>query len=355
LLVNLNDGFYVYAISNPILNAVTQLVNGRKDILSAFDSGTVQLINQKITAGDYTLEVDSIISDTRSINMFYKVRFKGELLSEDMTDLHASFHFFTQDNKLISLAYQLKYVNDYRWAELYLTSLNTYEPFVIRFTPYGEESSVYADMTIVIDQTKVVEPVLIPVNKTLIVAGQKLILKNLEVGAFQTRLIYAFDSKNPMILNQVTFKDSTWGFLGSEDPSGPATYSTTFAVGQLNHASSLKIEISSAFILDKAHETVSFDPKTKTFESLPEDLSLVKLVVSGNDYELTFTNQQGIMNQMMMPISENVDELSTWGSMSPGETTLGFTLSNDQPVIFRLLAGTIVTDFPDPVSVSLKR
>ena len=65
LLVNLNDTFYVYAISNPFLNPLTQLVNNRQDILSAFNSGYVQLIDKTITIGDYTLEVDSIISDTR--------------------------------------------------------------------------------------------------------------------------------------------------------------------------------------------------------------------------------------------------------------------------------------------------
>lgn len=354
LLVNLNDVFYVYAISNPILKPLTQLVNGRQDILSAFDSGYVQLVDQTITVGDYTLEVDSIISDTRSINLFYKVRYQGELLSDDMTDLTAPFHFFTLDNKQISLAYQLKYVKDYRWAELYLTDLNTYQPFVIRFMPYGQDSTVFGNMTIVIDQTKAVEPKIIPINKTLIVAGQKLILKSLEVGAFQTRLGYTFHSDNFKILNQISFKDSTGGFLGSEDPSGPNTYFAIFAIGQMSNQPQLSIELSNAYVLDKAFETVCFDPKTRTFEALPDYLSFSKVEVDGNNYELTFTNQQGVMNQMMMPISDNVVDLSTWGRLTPGETTLGFTLSNDQLVTFKVLTGTVVSNFPNPISISLK-
>ena len=64
LLVNLSDVFYVYALSNPILKPLTQLVNGRQDILSAFNSGYVQMIDQSITVGDYTLVVNSIISDS---------------------------------------------------------------------------------------------------------------------------------------------------------------------------------------------------------------------------------------------------------------------------------------------------
>ncbi len=358
LLVNLNDAFYVYAISNPALKPLVQLVNNRQDILSAFDSGYVQIIDKKITVGDYTLEVDSIISDTRSINMFYKVRYQGKLVDEFEPSQNPSFDFMTLSGESISYGYSYHHFENYWWTEASLTNINNYEPFIIKFTPNHELSDQFGELQITIDQTKVIQPVIVPINQTMVVGGQKLIIESLEMGAFSSQLTYYLDPTNEKLLVLIVFKDFTNGVYWEDESVEHNTRYANFPVGQLNHEKNLSLELKNASILDRKFETISFDPVSKTFNTLPEHLTLKEVLVEGNNYEIILEEHQSVGNQGLMPIMSNAIEDVSWLSEGPGLSNLNvhhikFTLKNNQIVEFKVLGGTEISELPKPLIIKL--
>jgi hypothetical protein len=358
LLINLNDAFYAYAISNPILKPLTQLVNNRQDILSAFDSGYVQLIDKTITVGDYTLEVDSIISDTRSINMFYKVRYQGKLIDEFEPSSNPSFDFTSLCGDSIGYATSYHHFENYQWAEISLKSLNDYEPLLIKFTPNNDLVDLYGELQVNIDQSKVIQPVYIQINETIMVGGQKLIIKNLEMGAFSSQLTYYLDAKNEKMLVLIVFKDSTSG-VSWDDESVAVNYKyENFPIGQLNHEKNISLELKNASVLDRAFETINFDPVSRTFSALPEHLTLKDVVVIDNKYEIIFEEYQSVGNQGLMPIMNGSVEDVSWFSEGPASSNLSvhhvsFFLKNDQLVKFKVLGGTELGDLPKPVIIQL--
>ncbi|KAF0225275.1 MAG: hypothetical protein FD133_652 [Erysipelotrichaceae bacterium] len=360
LLVNLNDKFYVYAVSNPILRPLTQLVNGRQDILSAYDSGYVQLIDKIITVGDYTLEVDSIISDTRSINMFYKVRYQGKLIDEFESAHHPSFEFMTLDGQSISYGYSYRHFENYWWTEVSLKNLNKYEPLNIKFTPDLDLAEQYGELQVNIDQTKVIQPVIVPINKTIVVGGQKLILKSLEMGAFSSQLTTYHDPENEKLLVLIVFKDFTSG-VSWDDESLEVNYIyDNFPIGQLNHMNTFSLELKNASVLDRAYETVSFDPKTRTFSSLPEHLTLKEVIVNGNKYEIVLEDHQSVGNQGLMPVKTNaIDDFSwrgeTIGLSGINEYHIELEIRDDKIVIFKVLGGTELKVLPGPIIIQLPK
>ena len=353
LLVNLSDVFYVYALSNPILKPLTQLVNGRQDILSAFNSGYVQMIDQSITVGDYTLVVNSIISDSRTINMFYKIKYQGEWLPENDEEQGSPFDFLTLNGDRFISGYALTHYENYRWAEVYLDTLNVYQPFVIRFTPYGKDSTQVANMTITIDSTKVIQPIIIPINQTIVVSGQKLILQSLEMGAFQSRLMYYQDPDNAMLVNLINFKGESGSMFTSSEDAALKIEFGGFPIGQLNHQKTMSFELINAFVLDRTFDTVTFDPKTKTFADLPQHLTLVDVQVDGNNYDLTLEQaDNSVINNFLSPRSSNIVDGTYWVSSS-NQIHIGFTLANSQPVMFHVVGGTKVIDLPAPIIIKI--
>ena len=358
LLVNLNNAFYVYALTNPVLGPLTKLVNGRQDILSAFDSGYVQLIDQKITVGDYVLEVDSIISDTRSINIFYKVRFQGELISEYDPSHSQNIEFISLSGEPINFGISYKHFESYWWGEISLLKINDYKPFIIKFTPRAEFTDQFGELQINIDQTKVIQPETVQINKTIEVAGQKIFVKSLEMGAFSSQLTYYLDPENDKLLVLFNFKDFTSGNSFDDESAVNDYLYENFAFGQMNHEKTFSLQLKNASILDRTFETVRFDPKTSSFIALPEHLTLKDVIVDGNTYEIILEENQSVGNQGLMPILDyDISDISWFseGSATSNLQTLHirFNLVDDQMVTFRVLGGTQITDLPESIIIKL--
>jgi len=358
LLVNFSTTFYVFALSNPLLKPLTQLVNGRQDILSAFDSGYVQLINKTITVGDYSLEVDSIISDTRSVNMFYKIRYQGKLI-EDYDGLStADFDFLSLNRESISYGISYRHFEKYWWAEVFLKDQNHYEPLIIKYTPKHDQPDQFAELQINIDPTKVIQPVVVPIEKTIIVGNQKLIIKSLEMGAFSSQLTYYLDPENEKLLFLVVFKDSTSGVSWDDETIAINNKYSNFPFGQMNQNKEYSFELKNASVLDKEFETIRFDPKTKTFDTLPPHLSLKDVLVDGNKYEIIIEEDQSVGNQGLMPIMTSSIEYISGSSESTALNKhqvhhINFVLSNDQLVTFKVLGGTELEKLPEPIIIKL--
>ncbi len=358
LLVNMNDAFYVYALNNPILKPLTQLVNGRQDILSAFDSGYVQVIDQTITVDDYSLEVDSIISDTRSINVFYKIRVQGKLIENYKGHESIDLNFLSLSGESISYGISYHHFENYWWAEISLKDLNAYKPFIIKFTPDHDVEQQFGELQVNIDQTKVIQPVTVPIDETIVVGGQKLIIKSLEMGAFSSQLTYYPDPHNDKLVVLVMFENFTSG-VSWDDDSLPINYKyENFPFGQLNHEKTFSLKLKNASLLDRTFETITFDPKTRNFNTLPPHLSLKEVVVDENEYEIILEETQSVGNQGLMPIMSDSIEDPTGSS----ETTMlnnqqvhhiKFVLKNDQIIIFNVIGGTELRELPEPLIIAL--
>jgi hypothetical protein len=358
LLVNLNDAFYVYAVNNPILKPLMQLVNNRQDILSAFDNDCVQLIGKTINVGEYTLEVDSIISDTRSINMFYKVRYQGKVIDEFEPTKEIDFDFLKLNGESISYAISYQHFENYWWAEISMKNLNDYEPLIIKFIPNQNAVDQFGELQVNIDQSKVIQPVVVPINQNILVGGQNLILKSLEMGAFSSQLTYYLDSKNDKMLVLIVFKESTSGVFWDDETLSINFKYENFPFGQLNNKGTISLELKNASVLDKAFETISFDPVSRTFNALPEHLTLKEVIVEGSKYEIILQEHQSVGNQGLMPVTNTSIEDVSWLSESSGlgnvkTLHISFVLTNNQVVQFNVLGGTELSDLPKPVIIQL--
>lgn len=358
LLVNFNTSFYVYAISNPLLKPLTQLVNGRQDILSAFDSGYVQLIDKEITVGDYTLEIDSIISDTRSINMFYKVRYQGHLIEMVNEGESCDLAILSVDGESLSYGISYRTFENYWWAEISLKDLNNYKPFIVKYTPNHDMANQFGELQITVDQSKVIQPVVLPIHRTIVVGDQNLILKSLEMGAFSSQLTYYLDPNNEKLLTLVFFKESTGGVSWDDESIAINNKYENFPFGQLNHQNTYSLELKSASILDKAFETISFDPKTRSFNALPPHLTLKNIVVDGNKYELFLEEHQSVGNQGLMPVPDehiyDVYGISDYSYSNNLQTHhISFFLNSQEIVLFKVSGGTELTELPKPVVIQI--
>ncbi|MGB7594340.1 MAG: DUF4179 domain-containing protein [Erysipelotrichaceae bacterium] len=352
-LVNFNDSFYVFASESPFLKPWTQLVNGRQDILRAFDTKFVQKIDQSIIAGDFELILDSMISDSRYVNLFYKVKYQGQYLDFDKNDFNSSIGFEKTNGESMSLGYQLGNYKDYWWREIYLSGSNSYAGFRVTFKPYGEKSDIKSSYLVNIDPVKIVKTLNKDLKKTIQIEGQKVILDRLEIGAFQSRLIYHNSEDNEKIIQQLVFENSKGAKIESQKDISDNIEFTDFEAGQINPPARFNLKIIHASILEKKFETVEFSPQTQKFTDLPDYLTLIQVDKKGINYSITLKNSTG-QGTFLYPKSANAIDLGDKWISAIGETWMSFTITDDQQVIFNVMGGKKVIDLPYTISLNFR-
>ena len=173
------------------------------------------------------------------------------------------------------------------------------------------------------------------------------------MGAFQSRLMYYQDPDNAMLVNLINFKGESGSMFTSSEDAALKIEFGGFPIGQLNHQKTMSFELINAFVLDRTFDTVTFDPKTKTFADLPQHLTLVDVQVDGNNYDLTLEQaDNSVINNFLSPRSSNIVDGTYWVSSS-NQIHIGFTLANSQPVMFHVVGGTKVIDLPAPIIIKI--
>ncbi len=352
-LVNFNDSFYIYACESPFLKSWAQLVNGRQDILRAFDTKNVQKIEKTLIAGEYELIIDSMISDSRYINLFYKVKYLGKYLDFDENDINTSITIEKPNGDHMTLGYQLGSYKEFWWREIFLDGDNTYDGFRVTFKPYGNESNVSSSLLISIDSTKIVKTVRRELGKTIRIAGQEVILDRLEIGAFQSRLIYHNNEKNEQLIQQLTFENSKGVKAESEMDRKDAFEFSDFEAGQINPPMIFDLKITNATVLDKKFERIVFNQNSLKFTELPDFLTLIKVEKEGNNYTITLRNSTK-RSTFLHPISLNAIKNGTNWMSSNQESVGTFTVDDNQPVVFTVEGGKAVEGLPMTIPLNLK-
>lgn len=352
-LVNFNDSFYVFASESPLLKPWTQLVNGRQDILRAFDAKYVQKIEQTLIAGDYELILDSMISDSRYINLFYKVKYQGKYLDFDKNDFNSGIGFEKSNGEHMTLGYQLGNYKEYWWREIFLDGNNSFEGLRVTFRPYGEESGIKSSYYINIDTSKIVKTLSKELGKTIQIEEQKVILDRLEIGAFQSRLIYHNSEENGKIIQQLIFENSKGVKIESQKDIADNFEFTDFEAGQINPPTRFDLKIIHVSILEKKFATVVFNPKTQKFTELPDFLTLIQVDKKGNNYSITLKNSTG-QGTFLYPTSANAIDLGDKWISFIGESWMSFIITDDQPVVFSVMGGKAIVGLPITMSLNIK-
>ena len=352
-LVNFNDSFYIYACESPFLKSWAQLVNGRQDILRAFDTKYVQKIEKTLIAGEYELIIDSMISDSRYINLFYKVKYLGKYLDFDENDFNTSITIEKPNGDHMTLGYQLGSYKEFWWREIFLDGDNAYDGFRVTFKPYGNESNVSSSLLISIDNTKIVKTVRRELGKTIQIAGQEVILDRLEIGAFQSRLIYHNNEKNEQLIQQLTFENSKGAKAESQKDIDDGYEFSDFEVGQINPTSRFDLKIIHVTVLEKKFATIIFDPKTQRFTELPDFLTLIQVDKKGNNYTIALKNSTGY-GTFLYPVSQNAIDLGDKWTSFIGESWMSFSITDDRPVEFTVKGGKLVEGLPIKIPLNLK-
>lgn len=352
-LVNFNDSFYIYACESPFLKSWAQLVNGRQDILRAFDTKYVQKIEQTLIAGEYELIIDSIISDSRYINLFYKVKYQGKYLELNDNEINRTIWFEKPNGEQLMIGYSQKGIKEYGWREIFLDGDNGYAGFRVTFKPYGDESNVNSSLLISIDSAKIVKTVRRELGKTIRIAGQEVILDRLEIGAFQSRLIYHNNEKNEQLIQQLTFENSKGVKAESEMDRKDAFEFSDFEAGQINPPMIFDLKITNATVMDKKFERIVFNQDSLKFTELPDFLTLIKVEKERNNYTITLRNSTK-RSTFLHPISLNAIKYGTnW--MSSNQDSVGtFTVDDNQPVVFTVEGGKAVEGLPMTIPLNLK-
>lgn len=352
-LVNFEDSFYIYANESPFLKTWVQLVNGRQDILRAFDSKYVQKIEKTLIAGEYELIIDSMISDSRYINLFYKVKYQGKYMDFDKNEFNSNIGFEKPNGDHMTLGYQLGSYKEFWWREIFLDGDNTYDGFRMTFKPYGDESNVSSSLFISIDTTKIVKTVRRELGKKIQIAGQEVILDRLEIGAFQSRLIYHNNEKNEQLIQQLTFENSKGAKLESQKDIDDGYEFSDFEVGQINPSSRFDLKIIHVTVLKKKFTTIIFDPKTQKFTELPDFLTLIQVDKNGNNYTIALKNSTG-SGTFLYPVSQNAIDLGDKWTSFIGESWMSFSITDDRPVEFTVGGGRLVEGLPIKIPLNLK-
>ena len=260
----------------------------------------------------------------------------------------------------IGYSYSYRHFENYWWSEVFLQNLNKYEPLIIKFTPDLDLAEQYGELQVNIDQTKVIQPIIVPINKIIVVGGQKLIVKSLEMGAFSSQLTTYLDPENEKLLVLIAFKDFTSGVSWDDDSLEINYKYSNFPVGQLNHGNTLSLELKNASVLNRSFETISFDPRTRNFSTLPEHLTLKEVNVEGNQYEIILEEHQSVGNQGLMPdMTSSIEDVSGF-SEGPGINNINvhhitLILKSNQLVTFKVLGGTELKALPGPIIIQLPK
>lgn len=142
----------------------------------------------------------------------------------------------------------------------------------------------------------------IPIDRTVNLDGQNIILTDMEIYPTHLRLNVDADRNNTAWLTRLDFYIETdWGMkfepvangitaTGSVDSPMMASYRADSSY--FYEAKHLKVVITGAEWLDKDMETVSLNLKTGEMEQLPEGVSLYNVTKKGTDFILSFRIRQ---------------------------------------------------------------
>jgi hypothetical protein len=223
----------------------------------------------------------------------------------------------------------------------------------VTFKPYGEKSDIKSSYLINIDPAKIVQTVSKDLGKTIQIEGQEVILDRLEIGAFQSRLIYHNSETNGRIIQQLVFENSKGAKIQSPKDMSDKFEFTDFEAGQINPPIKFDLKIIQASLLEKKFATVEFNPKTQEFTELPDFLTLIQVDKKGNNYTITLKNSSG-QGTFLYPKSANAIDLGDRWISFIGETWMSFTITDDQPVVFSIMGGKKVAGLPITMSLDFK-
>lgn len=288
-----------YACSQvPILKELAEAVTFSRSLTDAVENEYVQPINLTQEEDGVTVSVEYLIVDQKQVNVFFR------LSSEEEKEYSITPNVLTRDKKSAGCAYGLKN-HDAQNGELRSMTIDFFDEdvpdgLVVEFDVSERGAGRVGVFEFLLEfdpQFKAVGKVY-EINKSVILDGNEIIIRRMEVYPTHLRVIIEESTENKDKLKGLEFYIKTdWGMKfetvsngivahGSVDTPEITSYradSTYFY-----EADHLEIVITGADWLDKSRELVYVNLLTGESEGLPEHVKFGKAVKRGDGWAVTF-------------------------------------------------------------------
>ena len=273
----------------PVLKDLAKAVTFSKSLSTAVENEYVQEMNLKQTQGDITAEIAYLIVDQKQVNVFYRFE------SDQYEQLNAHCSLLDANGEelwgysLSSGSYGLSN-EELRCATADFSEINV--PDVLHFQmkvfeesyEKGSEYIEEFDFLLEFDPTFTAKGKIYPVNQTMVLDGQTITVKDIEVYPTHMRVNVEDAKENTAWLRGLKFYIETGDGMQFTKPS--VGISATGAVDSKSmvsyyaespyfyDAKQLRLVVTGAQWLDKGRERIRVDLETGESEELPENVTL---------------------------------------------------------------------------------
>lgn len=341
LMVNISPTFAYACEKIPFLNDLASAVKFSPSLSAAVENEFVQPVNLKQTENGITMKIEYVIVDQRQLNVFYTLSSEEDLNLDmdivindsDGSKMQgftlASYGINSNDNKKMQ-HFIVDFIEQDMPSALQL-QFKVYEidtPIIYKpnsmenasesenVSPIKEDSITEGTKT---EETRKEDRALftfmlefdpsftsqgksIEINKTFILDGQTLSIKNAKVYPTHMQFNLSADTSNTAWLTSLSFYVTdeegnrfdkiSKGLLALGSSDTPMMESYRIESNFFDESQQLDIHITGAEWLDKDMERVMVNLKEKTAEKLPEGVSFDEAVKTRNGWELTFSSHK---------------------------------------------------------------
>lgn len=298
LAVNLSAPVAQACAKIPVLRELAEFVSFSKSLTRAIEHDYVQTVDQSQTKGGITISIDYLIADEKNLRVFYHI---GDSYAEDLEHIRAQAEFFRPDgSKLegyyLSQVYRADADGGLQQIDLGFPEENIGEiPGELRLVmrtihaDHNEAPAAAAGekepaeqvleeyvFNLTIDQNCLAKTKVIPIGKSLELAGQRIMLESLTIYPTEARLHVIEDTANTAWISGIDFRlelpggevlDTVRNGVSASGGDGDKQY--MLESPYFYEAESLRLVITGVRILDKVVEWIKVDLATGTAEGLP--------------------------------------------------------------------------------------
>lgn len=317
--VNLSPAFASAAAKVPLMRELVAAVSFDPSMKAAIAHNYIQLVKQSDTDHGYQLDVEYLVADKANLTIYYKLY---DLSEDTLYAENISCELKTADGKALETSGSWRgstEKDNLSCAKFYF--IEEVLPEQVQFTvtvrketqvadqleqtgneaerqigsndymsEMGEEPpelQTIAELTVplTIDQNSLFNVRTIPLQQTIEVAGQKLLLERAEIYPTQVRLLWQEDASNDSLITNVKFtlqgkKHRKWesisnGVSGIGMPGEPrqAWLESSWFFDEEH-----QLQIDEISLLSKQQKPVMYDYQSNTFTNLPDYIHLKEAV-----------------------------------------------------------------------------
>ncbi len=328
LLVNMSVTVANACAQFPVLRQLAEAVTFSRSLSSAVENNYVQKINQKKTQNDITAQIEYLIVDQKQVNIFYRLtseKYTGEYenlaanpvitCDDENTSFYVYNHSFGEENgELLSATVDFTQGNVPDKLQCTLKVFFQYWHLSAGSIESGPEYLAEIEFDLEFDPQFTAAGKVLPVNETVILDGQEITVKNIEVYPTHLRVEITESEDNTAWLKGLRFYIETDqgmkfepvsnGVTATGSADSPSMVSYRADSTYFYEAEQLKLVITGAKWLEKDMESTYLNLVTREHSELPDGVSFDSIQKQGDNWSVTVRSTPGENDEMPIPFSD---------------------------------------------------